>query len=111
LLTYSITHNKGTATKEPSPTNLDNYYSREAIFRRHLASCPFKIGDKVKYKKPKRNPPQGTIIDIVTDFKDVVWTPNGASPMFILVKKEGSNKTITNPEITPINMKRLLLVR
>lgn len=114
MLTYNILNAKSTqTTKEISPTHPDNYYSREAIYKRHMANCSFKIGDKVRFKKPKRNAPTGTIIDIVTEFKDVKWTPNGASPMFIIIQQEVLNKATGAIETvsSPINMKRILYVR
>lgn len=48
----------------------------------------FAVGDRVKFKKPKRNPWYGTIVDIERDWTKVTWTQGGLCPNFITLQIE-----------------------
>jgi hypothetical protein len=78
LFVYRIARLKA----QPNPTE---YTSRPQILARHLARCIFNVGDKVKFKKPKRNPAYGYIARIDNDFSKITWAHGGLTPMFIHV--------------------------
>lgn len=58
---------------------------QEKILRVHLEKFPrFKAGDRVRFKKPKRNPIEGTIIAVEHDVDKVEWVQ--AMPLFLTVQ-------------------------
>jgi len=94
LLTYAIRSelsvvNVGTPTRKQSKKQVRETslppisYSKEAVFKRKMDRCLFKVGDEVLFRKPRRSAPRGTIINIETDFTQVHWDKN--VPQYILV--------------------------
>lgn len=90
MLTYQIRLLKGTH----KPTT-ENFLSKEHILSRQLAKCNLNIGDRVKFRKPKRNSVYGTLAGVITDFKDVKWS-RGVVPncLEILVEKKDRKTNI-----------------
>ena len=56
------------------------------ILKRNLEKTLFQVGDIVKWKKPRRNAPQGVIVDIQTKEEEVTWTNGGTMPLNIVVE-------------------------
>ena len=102
MLTYKIQKQKATLSKTDVVVA-----DREQILARHCARCWLHIGDTVKFKKPKRNPIYGVIIDIQTEVKNVVWSQDNVPYNIVLeVAKEGKM-----PERVRTNAKKLVYVR
>ena len=78
------------------------FLSREEILARQLEKNLFKVGDKVKFKKPRRNPVYGVIKSIGTDWKQVNWRNGGLIPNNIEVQ------TSANDVCMVTNMKRII---
>lgn len=58
---------------------------QERILLNHLEKFPrFKIGDRVRFKQPKKRPIEGAIINVETDWQKVTWVQ--ALPLFLTVK-------------------------
>jgi hypothetical protein len=51
-----------------------------------------KVGDKVRFKKPKKHKIYGVITQIDENIDDVTWTQNGMVPNYIHVEIAQSNK-------------------
>jgi hypothetical protein len=66
--------------------------SKYGCFQRHLARCLFKVGDKVVFKKPKRNKIRGVVEHIETNISRIYWSEGGSSPRYIRVKIEQIDK-------------------
>lgn len=63
------------------------------ILEHHLKRNTFKVGDKVVFKKPKRNKVYGIISEIQTDPEKVTWTRGNTVPNYISVTAELVSKT------------------
>lgn len=94
MLTYRI----GLPKETPNPPTSEDdktFLSKSAILDRALSKMWFAVGDRVKFKKPKRNPWYGTIVDIERDWTKVTWTQGGLCPNFITLQMEkGPNEKV-----------------
>lgn len=88
MLTYKIQKpkapRKGRQLGEPS--------SKSEILSKYLERNDFFVGDRVKFKKPRRNPVKGTVLHIETDPEKVVWSHGGFVPMFIVLSVDKVDK-------------------
>ena len=85
--------------------------SREEVLRRNIAKIWFKIGDRVKFKKPRRPGIYGTVVDIVTDINQVTWSKGHLIPMNIVVevdKIDKVNGNIFGKDRVKTNIKKLV---
>jgi hypothetical protein len=84
MLTYEIRANpippQKTLSKKYDTTSEKGKI--EAL-RKKLLKCPFEVGDKVAFKKPRRNAIRGIIIHIEKDASQCNWQ-HGA-PQYIVV--------------------------
>ncbi len=92
-MTYQIKSHRETA---------NNFLTKQHILQSQLERCFFKIGDKVKFKKPRRNPIYGTITHIEECWDLVTWTHGGMLPNNISINVEGVPTTVKT------NMKRII---
>jgi len=86
--------------------------ARQVILKRELGKSHLKIGDKVRFKKPRRNPIKGIIKDILSDMKDVKWGP-GSCPLNVVVevdKVDVKSRISYGKEIIHTNMKKLIAI-
>lgn len=82
----TIRLNNRAARKARAVATNDDLTDRDNIFRLHLERCQrlnLTQGDKVQFKKPKKNPLKGTIVDVETDVARVKWENN--TPLLITV--------------------------
>lgn len=77
MLTYTI--------RDTSRTPADLSKDKGVILKNALARCPFIVGDRVRFKKHKRNPLEGVIVDIESHMDKVTWTHGGYTPANIIV--------------------------
>lgn len=82
----------------------ESFLSKEEILARQLEKTTFLVGDRVKFKKPRRNPVYGVIKSIGTDWKQINWRSGGLTPNNIEVQ------TSANGVCMVTNMKRLIYV-
>ena len=74
----------------------------------------FRVGDKVKFKKPRRNPIYGEILHIETIPEKVQWSHGGLVPLNISVQVDKIDSTtgvIYGTELMKVSDKKLLFVR
>ena len=102
MLTYQIKSHKATPNPYVQVDTVKDLLTRHQILVNNLNRCHFKIGDCVKFKKPKKNPAYGEIIHIEDDHNKVTFSHGGVCPMNITVRV-GSQEVKTN-------MKKLLYV-
>jgi hypothetical protein len=74
-------------TEQVKPPHIDvtTGRSQEQILTHRLSRNLFKVGDRVAFKKPKRNKIRGTIDHIAFDVKECFWTDGGTVPRYIRV--------------------------
>lgn len=65
---------------------------KQEIFDKHFGKCYLKVGDKVCFKKPRRNKIRGTIDHIETDVRKIYWSEGGETPRYIRVRIEKIDK-------------------
>ena len=106
MLIYQI---KGPKVQHEPPTGPEAFVSKQAILERQLEKSFFKVGDWVKFKKPKKNPIYGTIIHIEDDHEKVTWTRGGLVPNNITIECEMGSKATREPRLKTC-AKRLLFV-
>lgn len=70
-------------------------------FNRHRKRCIFKVGDSVRFKKPRKNPIRGVIEHIEEDLSKVTWSNGGTVPNYISIRVNTINKR-TREESTQI---------
>ncbi len=79
------------------------------ILRANIAKNFFKLGDKVKWKKPRSNPKVGIIVAIQDNIQEVTWVNGGTTPMNVIVEVEKKANGITyGTERVKTNVKKLL---
>lgn len=101
MLTYSIKKNKSIPQKlrksasiaGPTQTVYPRNETREECFARHFAKNIYKLGDRVAFKKPRRNKIRGSIIGVETDVNKMHWSEGGAVPRFLRVKVDKIDKS------------------
>ena len=79
--------NSHSVTTESRSTPQVNRTSAD-ILAHHLKRNTFKVGDKVVFKKPKRNRTYGVITNIETDPEKVTWIKGRTIPSYISVRSE-----------------------
>jgi hypothetical protein len=125
LLTYKILKPKARPNRRQrqSATSVGREIARaftlksddelRTILDNNLKKNYFNIGERVKFKKPRRNPVYGTIVDIQSDIKQVTWTQGGTVPMNIVVEIEKVDPDLNmvyGTERVKTNVKKLLFV-
>lgn len=81
---------------------------RKLILEKELTKNHLKVGDSVQFKKPRRNPINGIIVDILS--KGCKWGP-GSTPLNVLVRVEKADRKTRiqyGMEIIHTNMKKLI---
>lgn len=79
------------------------------ILRANIAKNFFKLGDKVKWKKPRSNPKVGIVVAIQDNIQEVTWVNGGTTPMNVIVEVEKKANGITyGTERVKTNVKKLL---
>lgn len=77
---------------------------KQAILTINLEKTLFKIGDCVRFKKPRRPIVHGTVIDIQKSVDEVTWANDDSLPMNIILEiDKGGGKT----ERVKTNVKKL----
>lgn len=110
MLTYHVASIKAPRKGAPVSVTMD-YMSREEVLQRNLDKTWFKIGDRVKFKKPRRPGIYGTVVDIITDINQVTWSKGHLIPMNIVVevdKIDKANGTIFGKDRVKTNIKKLV---
>lgn len=108
MLRYKIRNPKAAPRKENST---DPFLSKQSILGRHITKCFFKPGDRIRLKKPKRNPVYGTLVDCIDDADKVEW--RGNTPLFLVVDLEKVDKqtgVVYGAEIKTVGVKQLSFV-
>jgi hypothetical protein len=91
VLIYRI-RNKGT---DPDKGVVDTETpSKEYILKQQLNKCFMKVGDRVKFKKPKRNAIYGKIVHIEEDYEKVIWIRGGLVPANIHIECEPKGRLV-----------------
>jgi len=110
LLTYRISKFK-VPRKVGAPVKSFNSEDKEKLLHANLNKTFFRVGDTVKFKKPRRNPLVGVVVGIQTKVDEVTWVNGGTSPMNIIVEVvKGSNGATPKTERVKTNVKKLLFV-
>ncbi len=86
-----------------------DFLSKKEILERQLNKCFFVVGDRVRFKKPKRNPVYGTIADIEENWDMVTWSHGGLTPNPITVVIEQSSKMEIKQLRVKTSVKRIIL--
>ena len=81
MLTYAIFKSK---------ESNGEFLSREQVLDRNLARTFFKVGDVVRFKKPRKPVVSGTIVDIQEKVGEITWGHGGLVPMNIIVEVNGT---------------------
>jgi hypothetical protein len=71
-----------------------------------------KIGDRVKFKKPRKNPPYGTLVHCEEDAGKVEWRNAGTVPLFLTIeidKVDRKTGVVYGTEKRRAGVKQLLL--
>ena len=104
MLIYQIRNPK--ARPESAPVTVKDIITRAQILKNNISRCHFKIGDCIKFKKPKKSPHKGTITHIEDDHNKVVFSHGGMCPMNITVRIEQEHGEME----VKTNMKKILYV-
>ena len=104
MLTYAIKKEK---PRQKSKSN----FTKGEILERNLAATIFKVGDRVRFKKPRRNPVYATVVGIQSDALEITWTADDV-PMNILLEVEKrtpiNNGMMVTKERVKTNVKKLI---
>lgn len=109
MLSYRIPKHKERTKPAHIPVNVPPS-TRRQILEDQLKRCIFKVGDRVKFKKPRRNPVYGEITAIDDDVDNVTFSSGGV-PMNIHVKiplRDKANGLQYGYQIVRTNMKKLM---
>jgi hypothetical protein len=110
LLTYRISKSKA-PRRVGQAVKTFNYEDKEKLLHSNLNKTFFRVGDIVRFKKPRRNPLVGTVIEIQSKVSEVTWVNGGTSPMNIILEVvKGSNGATPKTERVKTNVKKLLFV-
>lgn len=110
MLTYQIASIKAPRKIGSISSTLD-FMSKEEILKRNLDKIWFMVGDRVKFKKPRRPGVYGNVVEIVTDIDKVTWSKGHLIPMNIVVevdKIDKANGTIFGKDRVKTNIKKLV---
>lgn len=84
---------------------------KEHILSANINKCWFKVGDRVKFKKPKRNPIYGTIVAIQDKVDEVVWSETDIPYNIVLeVEKFNAGTKQISTDRVRTNVKKLTYV-
>jgi hypothetical protein len=94
LLTYKIHKPKASAKGKKPPhlprrTHAD--IDQETILRINLEKTLFQVGDRVRFKKPRRPVVVGTVVDIQTEVSEITWANDDSLPMNIVLEVDKGN--------------------
>ena len=90
----------------------DIYLSRKAIMDRQISNSIFKVGDHVKFKKPKRNPIYGVIQHIEDNPNKCEWKMTSPQNIAVSVPLVDPHSNIEyGSQIINTNMRRILYIR
>ena len=73
--------------------SLPHSTDRDLILAGQLTKCLFKVGDVVRFKKPRRKPICGTVVAIEDDVDKITWIHGGLCPTNIVVDIERGGRT------------------
>ncbi len=96
-----------------APSKLGDFLTKEELLKRNITKTWFVVGDKVKFKKPRRNPTYGTITRIEENPALVRWSRSDMVPLNITVavdKVDLKSKIKYGTEFIDTNVKKLLFV-
>lgn len=112
MLSLKIRNPKAPPRTEPEPDSSEAFMDKKAILGRHLNKCFLKVGDRVRFKKPKRKPIYGTLIHAEEDPMKVEWRNQGTIPLFLTVEVDKVNRhgEIYGTEKQRVGVKQLLFV-
>lgn len=86
---------------------------KQMILNRHLNKCFVKIGDRVRFKKPKRNPWYGKLVHAEDDAGKCEWRNGGTTPLFLTVEVDKVDKqtgVVYGTEKVTCGVRQLLFV-
>lgn len=109
MFTYKIPSRSVTV----SSSAREAFLSKEEILKRNLDKCWFVAGDRVKFKKPRRNPIYGTVVEVVDDPNRVQWAKGDLVPMNIVLdleKVDHATGVISSTARVKTNVKKLCFV-
>jgi len=110
MLTYSIS-TKSSARPQRSRGKVE---TKDEVLQRNLAATIFKVGDRVRFKKPRRNPVYATVIDVQKDPMQITWSADDVPMNIILevdIRKPIPNGFLVTKERVKTNVKKLVLVQ
>lgn len=108
MLRYTIRNPKGTPKRNDED---DPFLSKKAILGRHINKCYMRVGDRIRLKKPKKNPLYGTLVECIEDVDKVVW--RGNTPLFLVVDLEKIDRktgVVYGAELQTVGVKQLQFV-
>lgn len=105
LLTYKILKPKARHKIGVAGVKSFNEEEKKLVLRANLIKNFFNVGDKVKFKKPRRNPLTGVVVAIQSEMSEVTWVNGGTTPMNIVVEVARNSGTT---ERVKTNVKKLL---
>lgn len=110
MFTYKIRNHKG----QPDASSSDASTSmRKQTLKRNLEKTWMNVGDRVKFKKPKKGAIYATIFEIIEDPDKITWSHGGVCPMNIVVdveKVDKANGVVYGTERVKTNIKKLSFV-
>jgi len=59
---------------------------RATLLEKNLQNLWFKVGEEVRFKKPKRKPIWGKVVNIVKEPNEVTWSESSGVPMNIILE-------------------------
>lgn len=77
--------------QRPSKESAEAFMDQQMILGRHLNKCFLKVGDRVRFKRPKRNPLYGTVVHAEEDAGKCEWR-NQTIPLFLTVDVDKVDK-------------------
>lgn len=89
---------------------ISNVVDRQAVLAKNIKQCFLRVGDTVRFKKPRRNPVIGTVVRIDDDPNVCTWASSGI-PMNIHVSiplKDRGSSIVYGHKIVRTNIKKLL---
>ncbi len=110
MLTYEIRKSKAPPKPRLPPANGSVISgSRKEILERNLRANWFRVGDVVRFKKPRRNPIFGTIVEIVENPDECTWASSGVPMNIVLeIPKKTPDGVAYGVERVKTNVKKLM---
>lgn len=109
MLSYRI-QSQSPRPKRKERSVIHSPEEQKGLLQKNLSNCLFKVGDTVRFKKPRRNPVYGKIVAIDDKPEECTWASSGV-PMNIHVSvplKDKGTSIVYGHQIVRTNMKKLL---